>query len=122
MVESGNKLVVHARLKGAGMHWAEEHVNPILALRNILCSGRWREDWPKIETRLRQQTYQQRRTIHQAHHPTPPTSLIARALQGDFSNPLSEQPTQEPMLPRKNPWRNFKHGKALFQRPHSPKI
>jgi len=30
MVESGNKLVVHTRLKGAGMHWAEEHVNPML--------------------------------------------------------------------------------------------
>ena len=32
IVESGNKLVVEARLKGAGMHWAEQHVNPMLAL------------------------------------------------------------------------------------------
>ena len=32
IVESGNKLVVEARLKGAGMHWAEDHVNPMLAL------------------------------------------------------------------------------------------
>ncbi len=122
MVESGNKLVVHARLKGAGMHWAEEHVNPMLALRNILCSDRWQQDWPTIEARLRKQTNQQRRTLHQMHHPAPPTSLVARALQGDFGKPLPEQPVQEPHPPKKNPWRNFKHGKALYQRSSSPKI
>ncbi len=32
-VESGNKLVVEARLKGSGMHWARPHVDPMLALR-----------------------------------------------------------------------------------------
>ena len=123
MVESGNKLVVHARLKGAGMHWAEEHVNPMLALRNILCSGRWQEDWPKIEARLRKQSHQRRSTLHQAHHPTPPTTLIARALQGDFGTTIPMQLEQDPTspTPKKNPWRNFKHGKALYQR-SSPKI
>jgi hypothetical protein len=123
MVESGNKLVVHARLKGAGMHWAEEHVNSMLALRNILCSDRWQEDWPKIEVRLRQQTHQQRRSVHQTHHPKPPTSLIARALQGDFENPVPGKPEHSPASPKpnKNPWRNFKHGKALYQRPSPPK-
>jgi hypothetical protein len=120
MVESGNKLVVHARLKGPGMHWAEKHVNPMLALRNILCSARWQQDWPKIEARLCQQSHQRRTTVHQAHHPPPPTSLIACALQGDFDTPLPEQPVHEPPPPRKNPWRNFKHGKALYQ-PSSPK-
>ena len=30
-VESANKLVVETRLKGAGMHWAPEHVNPLVA-------------------------------------------------------------------------------------------
>jgi hypothetical protein len=35
-VESSNKLVVEARLKGSGMHWARPHVNPMLALRNML--------------------------------------------------------------------------------------
>jgi hypothetical protein len=120
MVESGNKLVVQSRLKGPGMHWAEEHVNPMLALRNILCSGRWKEDWPRIEARLRNQTRQRRRILHQTHHPNLPTSVIARALHPDFGHPFSEQPTQQPQPPRKNPWRNFKHGKALYQ-PSSPK-
>lgn len=45
MAESGNKLVVQARLKGAGMHWERIQVNPMLALRATLSSDRWGEDW-----------------------------------------------------------------------------
>lgn len=122
MVESGNKLVVQARLKGAGMHWAEEHVNPMLALRNILCSGRWREEWPKIEARLRQHAHQKRRLVHRRHHPPAPTTRVARALQGDFGDPLPDKPALISPMPKKNPWRNFKHGKALYQRSPLPKI
>ncbi len=54
-VESGNKLVVEARLKGAGMHWAEPNVDRMVALRNIACSDRWEEAWPQITERLRAQ-------------------------------------------------------------------
>jgi hypothetical protein len=122
VVESGNKLVVQARLKGAGMHWAEEHVNPMLAIRNILCSGRWREDWPKIEARLRQHAHQKRRLVHRRHHPTTPTTRIARALQGDFGDPLPDKPALVSPKPKKNPWRHFKHGKALYQRSTPPKV
>lgn len=122
IVESGNKLVVQARLKGAGMHWAEANVNSMLAIRNILCSGRWREDWPRIEDRLRQIARQRRQWVHRKHHPAPLTSLVARALQGDFdlaSAPLPSQLTTS-STPRKNSWRNFTYGKALFR--HHPKI
>ncbi len=45
MVESSNKRVMQARLKGAGMHWVPENVNPMLALRMNLCNGRWKEGW-----------------------------------------------------------------------------
>lgn len=45
MVESANKLVVEARLKGAGMHWQRKNVNPMLALRNGICNERWQETW-----------------------------------------------------------------------------
>ena len=122
MVESGNKLVVQARLKGAGMHWKEEHVNPMLAIRNILCSGRWREDWPKIEARLRQFAHQKSSLVHRRHHPAVPTTRIARALQGDFGDPLPEKPALVSPQPKKNPWRSFKHGKALYQPSTPPKI
>jgi len=45
MVESANKLVVEARLKGSGMHWERHNVNPMLALRNGVCNERWLEIW-----------------------------------------------------------------------------
>lgn len=54
-VESANKLVVEERLKGAGMHWAVENVNPMLALRNAICSDRWVEVWSEIEAEQRRE-------------------------------------------------------------------
>ncbi len=45
MVESANKLVMQARLKGSGMHWEPSHVNPLLALRTAICNDRWDESW-----------------------------------------------------------------------------
>ena len=45
IVESGNKVVMQARLKGAGMHWQASHVNPMLALRTLVCNDRWQEGW-----------------------------------------------------------------------------
>ena len=44
-VESANKVVVEARLKGAGMRWQPENVNPMLVLRNAVCNRRWHETW-----------------------------------------------------------------------------
>ena len=44
-VESANKLVVEARLKGAGMRWGRQNVNPMLVLRNGVCNRRWKETW-----------------------------------------------------------------------------
>lgn len=47
-VESGNKLVIQARLKGSGMHWARANVNPMVALRAADASGRWTSTWHLI--------------------------------------------------------------------------
>ena len=44
-VESANKVVVEARLKGAGMRWSRQNVNPMLVLRNALCNRQWHETW-----------------------------------------------------------------------------
>lgn len=59
-VESANKLVVEARLEGAGMHWKRDNVNPMLVLRNAVCNGRWDEMW-KASTRQRQHARQKLR-------------------------------------------------------------
>jgi len=45
MVESAHKVVMQSRLKGAGMHWEPSNVNPMLALRDALRNGRWKETW-----------------------------------------------------------------------------
>jgi len=110
IVESGNKLVVEARLKGSGMHWAEHNVNPILALRNLICSNRWQEDWIKIEAHLRSRkkkstTPEQPRALSDDEA----LLLILKEKQTDTQTPTTKKL-------KSNPWRNFKHGKALFQR------
>ena len=125
IVESGNKLVVEARLKGSGMHWAEDHVDSMLAIRNIICSDRWKDEWPKIEDRLRQQSRLRRCHLHQSRIPVPPLPfappmpLVDDKILQALSARLEQEST--PKKPKNNPWRNFKHGKALYQRPDPPK-
>jgi hypothetical protein len=65
-VESANKLVVEARLKGAGMHWARAHVDPMVALRTVVCADRWAEAWPQIAAELRRRDAARRREKRQA--------------------------------------------------------
>lgn len=103
-VESANKLVVEDRLKGAGMHWAPEHVNPMLALRNTVCNDRWAEIWPQIETRLRLQA-RQAQTVRlqkrqQQRLPTPlpsDASLLSPQPSAPLPPPLPA--SERPALP-----------------------
>ena len=74
--ESANKIVVEARLKGSGMHWARAHVDPLVALRTVACTNRWSEAWPRISARLRAAL----------------TSDVARAGAPAISRPLPRQP------------------------------
>jgi hypothetical protein len=125
IVESGNKLVVEARLKGAGMHWADKHVNPMLALRNVICSDRWKQEWPKIEARIRQQARQRRTHLHRSRkvtpvdEPVPPKSQVADLISQHVTERIAQ--VDQPKKPKPNPWRNFKHGKALYQPSTPPK-
>lgn len=75
-VESANKLVVEARLKGAGMRWCRSNVNPMLALRNAVCSeGRWADTWSLLHRYRCTQAREKARDIHLARHrPQPPSS------------------------------------------------
>jgi len=52
-VESANKLVIEARLKGSGMHWTEAHADAMAALRCVLRNHRWAATWPGIVAHLR---------------------------------------------------------------------
>lgn len=125
MVESANKLVVEARLKGAGMHWLRSHVDPMLALRNLLCNDRWESQWPLIKTRLithvqyrRRPACQQRlQTLHDQER-----TAIAATQHAQYARyaALHPQPCPEPKpsspqspTPKSNkpapnhPWRRF---------------
>jgi hypothetical protein len=113
--ESGNKLVVEARLKGSGMHWARQHVNPMVGLRNAVCSDRWDEAWSQISA-FRQRQAQQRRHIRREQR------LAAAAASSDANRsivdaaplPTAPEPAAVPVacetdmamppLPRQ-PWR-----------------
>ena len=69
VVESANKGVVEARLKGAGMRWARAHVDPMIVLRASVYSDRWEEEWTQITTELCKQA--RRRAAHQGEPPCP---------------------------------------------------
>jgi hypothetical protein len=74
---SGALMVISSRVmtKGAGMHWAREHVNPMVALRNVVCSERWQEVWPNVQMWGRAEARQARRKRHnRAVQPALPTS------------------------------------------------
>ncbi len=60
MVESANKLVVQARLAGAGMHWERSNVKSMLALRNGVCNQRWQEMWQLVVAQQHSQQIQRR--------------------------------------------------------------
>jgi hypothetical protein len=110
VVESGNKLVVEARLKGAGMHWARASVNPMLSLRNAVCNDRWEEAWQQSSEQLRRLGRKQRvvtpkRTAAPEGTPAKPKA----------SAPVSSPPVERPPHPKpaaNHPWRQYRATKA----------
>ncbi|MGH9176530.1 MAG: ISKra4 family transposase [Vicinamibacterales bacterium] len=101
-VESANKLVVEARLKGSGMHWARAHVNPMLGLRTMLCSQRWSERWPLVWQGWRSQARQRttaRRWARLAPGLDADTSMSTPAPLATPASPAPpDTPAQRPKL------------------------
>lgn len=108
MVESANKLVVEDRLKGAGMHWDEQNVNPMLALRNAWCNGRWDETWKLIEREVRRQVIVRRAQRRASRRPAPvlvrPPPLMAVVVERAESSAAPPVPTAKPPHPWKRAW------------------
>jgi len=136
-VESANKLVVEARLKGAGMHWARPHVDPMVALRNIACSDRWEEAWPQITRELRRQAAQRRAeqrhkrktrcdelpalvqaptVMEKTDSPSMSTEPPISTMTLPSPNPSSPPASKTPWRPAANhPWRLYPIGKATYR-------
>ena len=144
-VESGNKVVVEARMKGAGMHWAPPHVNPLVALRDILCSDRWEPDWLQIATRVREDhlkaRQQRQRTRRMQCQAVAIASSSATAIAPSRIAPPSPTPSEDVTIPREptlrreakqpyrppanHPWRHSPIGRARFKSyrsGHDPKL
>ena len=144
-VESGNKVVVEARLKGAGMHWVRAHVNPMVALRNVLCSDRWEEEWLPLATRVREQSLHERQQRQRVRWTQRRAETTVRSNVIPVSAARVESPDPEPIqvipmtrnatLPEKprqpyhpsanHPWRRSPIGRARFkssQRLGDPKL
>lgn len=136
-VESANKLVVEARLKGSGMRWARAQVDPMLALRNAVCNDRWAEAWAQLAPRLRQRRRARPTPAVSEPLPFPETVTEDPALRSEPEPPRGElplpasrpsklpqpqaQPTHAPRRPAANhPWRRMPVGKALYQPAASP--
>jgi hypothetical protein len=131
-VESGNKLVVEARLKGSGMHWARAHVDPMLALRNVVCNDRWEEAWPQITHTLRQQALKRRLARHPQPSPAQPaaapeaprppaadkqpaSAAIAPPPPDTAAAPTASPPPRRPAA--NHPWRRMLLGRARYASP-----
>jgi hypothetical protein len=119
MVESANKVVVEARLKGAGMHWSRASVNPLLALRNAVCNDRWAEAW--------QQSVAQISRVGMCRRPVEPKSAAAEdscdpALVPMAPVPISESaaPVAPPKPTAEHPWRQKNRAtKAAIAQAHA---
>jgi hypothetical protein len=113
IVERANKLVVEARRKGAGLHGARVPVDPMVALRTIVCSDRGEEAGPQIRTQLRATARQRQRARHHARHPAPPAPAAsgpepASAAKGSTRTPTADgaPPTMvDGRPPAAHPWR-----------------
>lgn len=124
-VESANKVVIQARLKQAGMHWARENVNPMAALRNVACNDRWEEAWPQIALQFQQERMIQRLQKHPQPMPTLPEVMTDEIKQKSVPLPTLIPPKQssgKDQKPRQkgsrpapdHPWRKFSFGKRQY--------
>ena len=122
IVESGNKVVMQARLKGAGMHWGPVHVNPMLALRTTACNDRWDETAQARQALLAAQCLNQRRTRQSERYehlvfrlqigllllqtrskpqPSVPKVLSTPSPHAKASRPAATHPWRRPLLAKK---------------------
>jgi hypothetical protein len=122
-VESGHKVVAHSRLKGAGMRWAPQHVDPMLSLRNLLCNKRWGEGWQQIVSHHQQQRWKAYGQRAQAGNqpssepvtfaaleakgllPPDETSNSVEAKEAAAKQPSKDHPWRKGLWPTQESWR-----------------
>ena len=124
MVESANKLVVEARLKGSGMHWARDNVNAMLAVRNVVCNERWAEGWAQMQARRRPQVGARRTARQQRARAVTDAARQAqlRAARPARIGTLAPQGAGGPVRPgAAHPWRKAFQPHLRDHRPPEPR-
>jgi hypothetical protein len=104
------------------------HVNPLLALRDGLCSDRWEEDWPQIVRQWRQQAHtgreQRRRARLAQRRPAAippsrrPEDLAPRHSAAKAARQVAERTPRNPggkarRPAEDHPWRHLPVGRAV---------
>ena len=93
------------------MRWAEDHLNPILALRNLVCNGAWEAGWRQIELFTHEQQLCRRLQRAEAKQPSPPAPLSLATASVADPPPESDSSDEPPPTRRSrpspdHPWRN----------------
>ncbi len=123
-VESSHKLVVQSRMKQSGMRWAEHHVDPMLALRNLVCNGRWSQGWSKIvafywqkrhqefheqakkqRPHLSRITFDSVRVASSSAQTKPPQSVVSAPMRDQPYRPVADHPWRQDIWPTREAWR-----------------
>lgn len=138
-VESAHKVVMQARLKGAGLHWQRTNVNPMLALRTAVCNDRWAEAWGALRDQQHSQRVQRREECAQtrlvqvasqvlillacirpaprasepiaSRSPTAPVSVGEREESRPTRSPAVNHPWRRPLITRRHSNRRSVHAK-----------
>ena len=107
MVESAHKVVMQKRMKQAGMRWADENVNPMLALRMLLCNQRWDTGWQDIKQQ-QQQHKRQTRLDKITWQPSVEPSLTVSLEQLIASAERLQKKHKQPTPKEDHPWQKGK--------------
>lgn len=114
IVESGHKVVMQRRMKQAGMRWADDNLNPMLALRMAICNQRWKPTWQKIQRRWLLTKRQRRLTSIDSTQPQPEAQTITEA---DVQRMTRLASRIEAASAKQRPWPN---NRWIF--PHRPPL
>jgi len=115
------------------MHWGRQNVNPMLGLRNIVCSHRWAQEWQVIVDQLRRQAKLRRKDRWEkrrlAKIPRLPEDCSLRLDDTEIILPVDLPKTGEKSkisATRKpaadHPWRHSPIGRARYQPSKNAKI
>jgi hypothetical protein len=118
-VESGHKVVMQSRMKQAGMSWQFDHIDPMLALRCLICNDRWDAGWTAtVQYRQKQRHLARQQRIQDKLDslpaPQPQPAVTAIPVQSQQAAPKPVEPKQPYRPPANHPWRRPFLNKAAF--------